>query len=472
MRRQTSGVFLIPVVGATAVLLAALLWRIPVAPETLGGIARGAPPATVGDDFPTPSGDWNLPKDVDLGGFPLNPDGSPAANPIKRFDDYSWKMFIAMNWPSVDGKRGVPDQTKKFGDASTPAVWDTWKAAFELFQPNGVQPSEWDSFAAASPCLDVARANGGAGKTLTSFSKGGLILEDFDQAGLMGVAAGPLVAQNQTYVRYEIHMNKTEYEFIRGDPAQPATALYLREHLKAASPLQFPFGSIELKAAWREIKLPDEKAVLNRYYHVDAMLVNPKTGQCEKKTMGLVGLHIVQKTPTRPQWIWSTFEQVDNVPPGAGAPSSFNNKTGKQNGVDGVDFDVAPAAISAAHPPDPNPAPVQVVRVNPIPDSTKKTNALYQTSNLVKGTVWKNYQLVMTQWPTTPAVPPVGRPFPAKKVGNVTMETYFQGSSCISCHQGALDTDFAFFLKLRAWPPDSASADAVRQLLIRQRGMK
>ena len=28
----------------------------------------------------------------------------------------------------------------------------------------------------------------------------------------------------------------------------------------------------------------------------------------------LVGLHIVYKTPSRPQWIWSTFRHVDNVP--------------------------------------------------------------------------------------------------------------------------------------------------------------
>ena len=30
---------------------------------------------------------------------------------------------------------------------------------------------------------------------------------------------------------------------------------------------------------------------------------------------GLIGLHIAQKTPSRPQWIWSSFEQKDAVPP-------------------------------------------------------------------------------------------------------------------------------------------------------------
>ena len=36
---------------------------------------------------------------------------------------------------------------------------------------------------------------------------------------------------------------------------------------------------------------------------------------CARTTVGLIGLHIAQKTPSRPQWIWSSFEQDDTVPP-------------------------------------------------------------------------------------------------------------------------------------------------------------
>jgi len=36
---------------------------------------------------------------------------------------------------------------------------------------------------------------------------------------------------------------------------------------------------------------------------------------CAKADIALVGLHIMIKTHYRPQWLWSTFEQVDNVPP-------------------------------------------------------------------------------------------------------------------------------------------------------------
>jgi hypothetical protein len=428
----------------------------------------------MGDKFPEPTISPDSPKDVDLTGFPVDAQGRPGANPIKRFDDYSWRLFVAVNWPSTVGKRGVPDKTKKLGDTTTPTTWETWKAAFELFQPRGAQPSEWDSFDAVSPCPDVAKGNGGKVKALASFSKGGLILEDFNEAGL-GVAAGPLIAQNRTYVRYEIHVNQIEYDFIRGDPSKPETALYLRTNLEKQAPLSFRAGAIVLKAAWRELKQPSEKAALDRYYHVDAMLVNPKTGQCEKKTMALVGLHLVQKTPTRPQWIWSTFEHVDNVVVPADAPegtkASFNNPSGGQKSTD-PDVDIEPDPINAANPPNPDPDPVQVIRENPIPASTVKTNDLYRNHELVKNTVWKNYQLVMTQWPTQPDTGGMGVPFPSNKVANVTMETYFQGSSCIQCHAKALDADFAWFLKLRAFPPKSAVAESATRVMEGQKTKK
>ena len=33
-----------------------------------------------------------------------------------------------------------------------------------------------------------------------------------------------------------------------------------------------------------------------------------------RKTLGLVGFHVVHKTKNRPQWIWTLFEHNDNVP--------------------------------------------------------------------------------------------------------------------------------------------------------------
>jgi hypothetical protein len=121
---------------------------------------------------------------------------------------------------------------------------------------------------------------------------------------------------------------------------------------------------------------------------------------------------------------------------------------------------------------------VQVSRVNPIPNtptgqSTRDVNAYYQ--QILKGTVWQYYQLVVTQWPATPGIGEgkpfmlmqnggvypqnAGAAFPANGAVNTTMETYFQtqndaagagGNSCMSCHYRAGQSDFSWGLNRRA----------------------
>ena len=105
---------------------------------------------------------------------------------------------------------------------------------------------------------------------------------------------------------------------------------------------------------------------------------------------------------------------------------------------------------------------MQVIRSKQIADSTRKTNQDYQT--LLKGTVWENYQLVLTKWPKFPQPEEEnGAPFPGQFTGpepmtniaNTAMETYFQKSaatSCMACHDAARrkGTDFVWFLHFRA----------------------
>jgi hypothetical protein len=106
---------------------------------------------------------------------------------------------------------------------------------------------------------------------------------------------------------------------------------------------------------------------------------------------------------------------------------------------------------------------MQVIRIKKIADSTRKTNDDYRT--LLRGTVWENYQLVMTQWPKYPQPEEEnGAPFPGQFTGpepmtniaNTTMETYLQSNastSCMACHDVARrkGTDFVWFLQLRAF---------------------
>lgn len=398
------------------------------------------------------------------------PDGF-SDNPIAFFDDFSWRTFLALSWPAQTGARGQPDTQRILGDATGPRVWETWKADYEIFQPNGAPPSEWQSTSAISPCPEVAFATAGAEKVLRSFSKGGNVLEAFNQASF-GVPSGALVAQNGTYVRYEMRTNRAEFDFIRGAPEDPTSALYLRSNLPTGgSPeLRFPDGSISVKAAWRELSA-SESSLFDRYYHVTARLFDPVTRQCTTKTMGLVGFHIVERTPSRPQWVWATFEHVDNVVVGPNAPAgtkpSFNNPVGPQTGPS---VDRLERPINATHPPSPKPQPSQVVRLKTINPSTEETNTLYQKK--LAGTVWTNYKLVMTQWPTQPANPGAGNPFPSDaptstSTSNVTLETqaaFQRGVSCMTCHVSdkPANTEFVWFLSIHAFP--QAPSDAARSL--------
>ncbi len=131
-------------------------------------------------------------------------------DPYPDFDNFAWRAFIALNWPSLTdpAHRGEPDRAKTLGDPG-PRVWETFKARYELFQvgPDGrpIAPKPWATYEAANPCgADVDdRA-----KTLATFTP----FMDFNQSAFLpGIGANPLVAQNRTYTRYEGRLNEPEY---------------------------------------------------------------------------------------------------------------------------------------------------------------------------------------------------------------------------------------------------------------------
>jgi hypothetical protein len=227
------------------------------------------------------------------------------------------------------------------------------------------------------------------------------------------------------------------------------------------NPAQLPAGSIAVKAAWRLLTAADPPAVRARYYVVEnANVVDVgKTlaaGRvvCSKSDIALVGLHIVIRTRFRPQGIWSTFEQVDNVPPvgkgdarepdarQAGLPYSYFDASKPRLGLWPRFGSPDTLPVSLRNPPKMVPTPMQVVRRYPIHPSTVAMNRAYAALPGVKGTVWEHYMLVANQWPTvTRPVDPRndGVFFPQMRkenLVNTTMETYFQDppSSCMACH--------------------------------------
>lgn len=395
---------------------------------------------------PVPTVSPTLPADV-----------GPAAQspPFDAFDDYSWRSFIALNWPAMSGagNRGKPDTSRSFGDTSGPRVWTTWKSRFEIFQPGGVAPAAWSSYDGENPC--------GAGisndmPTLSAFSAFG----DFNQADFsMSNVSNPLVAQNRTYLRYDVRVNEAQFGSIVDNK------WYLESNLPTtATPVPFTTGSIEVKAAWRILTDADTPQMRARYYVVPAVQVlDVASGTCKPQDVALVGLHIVAKTPSRPQWIWSSFEHVDNVPgltDEPGIPPGIGHSLNDSAKPQALEPPFAPPAVSAANPPSVDPDPNQVVREQQIVPSTMATNRAYWALPEIKGTVWENYMLVMTQWPTSsaPEAPNNnGAPFPSSgsALANTTMETYFQTTTCMSCHNVAnrRGRDFVMFITFDAFRP-------------------
>jgi len=424
----------------------------PIASKLAAVLCMGSAVLARGEVLPHPKPviSFEMPREVDA---PVDPD----LEEIAAFDDYSWRAFVALNWPAKPGVRGVPDETKRIGDpsdADSKGVWETWKADYEILGPDGIEPTEWSSFDGSIPGHGVPFEGSGHRRVLGSFSG----FSDFNQAG-NGRFGGPLVAQNHTYVRFEVRLNETDFDFIRD------RALYRPERLPAGGGQRsrFPANSVSVKAAWKIIKPDELAAAQGRYYMVEALVFDPLTNAYTVQKLGLVGLHIVQKTATRPQWVWSSFEHVDNVPepgtsPAPGRHYSFNDPEKPQ----ALWPPVPPPPISKTNLPVENPRPMQVIRIKKIADSTQKTNDDYHA--LLKGTVWENYQLVMTQWPKFPDPEEEnGAPFPGEFTGpnpmtniaNTTMETYFQKSpstSCMGCHDVARrrGSDFVWFLQLHA----------------------
>lgn len=442
-----------------------------VIPPWPQGFAQGFPAATV-------SG--NVPLAVTL------PDGNVTPEQARPFFDYfSWESFIALNWPAAAGARGVPNQPNNpdaFLKAApgTPIVWGTYKDSFELFGQKDRRPTPWESSEIPiNPC-----PNGQPGqKNLIFMTKGDSPLMQTTQA-----FSYPLIDQRSNYTYYDIRYDQAQYNFIRGQDGDPTSWDYLLKNLAPKEnqtvPLQMPtstppntLGAIMVKAAWR---IKTDRDDPGRFYTTTAQIFNPQTQMCSQTAVLLVGLHIAHKVSPFTAWVWSTFEQLDNVPPDADITPrptpppngySYNNGTDNPPTVGGYKY--KPPLPSSR--PAPSPSPVQVTRVNPIPNtpqgaSTRDINAFFQ--QLLQGTVWQYYQLVITQWPSNPGLAnfvlmenggiyprDACAAFPANGATNTTMETYFQtpndaagagGNSCMSCHYRAGKADFSWGLDRRA----------------------
>jgi len=391
------------------------------------------------------------------------------------FDEFSWQTFIALCWPAEQGNRGVPlnpNDPNTFLNMSnnTPLVWTSYKNQYDLFGADN--PTPWNSSTAQSSPVSGANTNH---VFLSSINAKSIIHGEADESFSV-----PLIDQNKNYALFEIRYNEVQYDFIYEDSLFMSYNLYQYRQahgdtIAMPASTSSKEGSIMVKAAWRQLLDSEDDS---RYYFINQIVYDPVSGSNVKLKLGLVGLHIAQKVGLFPEWVWSSFEQVDNVPPvpssqapTAQKPYSFNNGTGTPNtGSSG--FFNKPDSTGINQDKNSR-VRVQVSRLNEIPttpagQSTVDLNARYQAA---MGNNWlQYYQLVITQWPTNPGqfkqnsqggtYPEFsGQPFPVNGCVNTTMETYFQsqsdaagtgGNSCMSCHYTANNMDYSWSLLLRS----------------------
>jgi hypothetical protein len=213
----------------------------------------------------------------------------PPQQTFCDFHTFAWNQFIYLTQMAEDSHNRDARSARSSQPAPTPlfmhlAPWYNALKADEL-PPPAAYPGGDTSLSCAHLSMDQAG----------------------DDDHLVDVA--------HNTVLYDIRFNQPMYDHIVGQPGGSNGVYTQRQFLSACAPdpttgnctktLLLPpltsqdtaIGSLEIKTAWRD-------------FGTNAC---PSSFYCDGR-FGLVGLHLVQKTPTHGEWIWASFEHVANDP--------------------------------------------------------------------------------------------------------------------------------------------------------------
>jgi hypothetical protein len=294
--------------------------------------------------------------------------------------------------------------------------------------------------------------------------------DDPAQAG-----GGVLVDQDGQIIWYSTHMNDIYFNFLQ----QNGGANYAQ----ASATLTWPVGAAVFKAAWKVVNGTPPAGFYTEKTTVP-LLVNKKdkngkqigigidpSGKTRPVTVALVGLHVVGVTQNHPEFVWGTFEQIQNVPDLP--PGMAYNSTAPVS-KQGFTFYAANTPANACNvktTPTVDPAKQTVTPITNVfrqfatggADAPRtfdinnvNTAAQGEMVNMGKGkkpqpkeTVWANYKLIGTLWLEANTLQPNVSQLEKQGVAsidlaNATLETYFQGpqnnfngnpmANCFMCH--------------------------------------
>ena len=439
----------------------------------------------------------NIPVDVDPELQKILKEADDIYQLNEIYNIYSWQALVAINWP-LDAKGKA---LQNFTDDGSPA-WLQWKEAFQVYRADGKKPAAWDSTRTDSGLgLKSSLLNDRDSRIILSsrtptHTGHDNIADETDQA-----FAGKLFDQNGEVVVYEVLMNKEEFDYVVENKLYNINGQL--EFSKTNTEANFPkgnyekgqLGATEIKLAWRILK--DSDPHKDRYFRDEGYIINETTGQPEKALLGLIGFHISQKTPTGKQWVWSTFEHIDNLDQNTievdgetvvihPTLTDPNCETCPVN-VDATNTGNTYEHHTTAHGnywkitndpkkyyADASIMKTQSKRMIDIPVRVKQINTMMQDYFKQQGSIWQYYQLIDTQYPVSQDVKPAistkteyhlpesvvnksgGKPN-LTFLTNISMETFFQGGnqvaglmensqsdmtifgteSCVGCHSSA-----------------------------------
>ncbi len=298
------------------------------------------------------------------------PGGAPNTS-LAAAAGFAWQEFIALNWPARQGLRDTPDPDKGafFGQNAAaggpPLVWQTFRNKVEIFPPrlkdgvtNPLPPPHDSNWPGPSPppygydappdyiyvpslrqsdvkdpyrgvgtpdgrvkaCPGQAPVAQAAWVNLDEVTQ---ILVDQIFAGVLPNEPSGINSAPQQ-IRFMAKANRTQYLYVLQKgywfrspelvAAENAFKNAIQDNQPPKEPIVFfPNGTIEVKSAWRPLA-PNEDA--SRFHTTTVRFYEngPDTFACYREAQwALIALHIIQKTPSAPAFVFATFEQADNI---------------------------------------------------------------------------------------------------------------------------------------------------------------
>lgn len=342
------------------------------------------PPANQLSNKPPPQ-----PIKPTLTAAPVDPRTRGAAAALANPGQFAVDLFVYANWPAVSGQRGVPDGNNSIG-AKAPTVWESWKNTSEIFRAGGAAPCPWETVCelpdGVTPptAQELQQMFGPTDSTWLHFLGENRMID-----------GQQIVDARSRIIRYDVRCNQDHFNYIASNPSGYELFNLDGQELALADAdftFEFPTNALEAKTAWRIFGPGDGDSrfwtAYGAYYDDTQKLVYSK--------IGLTSIHLISRIT--PDWIWLTYEQLDNP------TAMFEFFLQQQEKAIGINITTNPNAT--------------------------QFNA--QLQQQTQGTKFQFYQLIGWQTADT------GNDGIPTLLANTNIETYFPvTSSCITCHNMA-----------------------------------